>query len=84
MLYKVVFTKAANKRIKKLDKRYSSAFDKSLKKLETNPRLGEMLKDDLKGYWKLKFSRYRIIYKIQGKKLIVVVVDVGHRREVYR
>ncbi len=44
-------------------------------------QFGEPLRRTLKGYWKLWVGDYRIIYKIQGKT--VVVFRIGHRREVY-
>jgi len=83
-MYTVIFSKLAQKNIRKLDKRYSGALRKSLIKLRENPYLGDKLNGELKGLWKLKFSRYRIIYRIFQDKLIVTVVDVGHRKEVYR
>ena len=36
------------------------------------------------GLWRLRVGDYRILYTIQDKRLIVVVVRVGHRREAYR
>ena len=42
---------------------------------------GEPLRRTLKGYWKLRVGDYRVIYKIQGKE--VIVLRIGHRRDVY-
>ena len=83
-MHTVIFSKTAQKGIHKLDKRYSGALKKSLIKLKENPYLGEKLSGEFKGLWKMKFSRYRIIYQITERELVVVVIDVGHRREVYR
>lgn len=44
-------------------------------------QFGEPLRHTLKGYWKLRVGDYRVIYKIQGKT--VVIFQIGHRREVY-
>jgi len=51
-----------------------------------NPRqLGEALQGEhFKHLWRYKVGKYRIICDIQDKKLVVLVVEVGHRREVYR
>jgi len=42
---------------------------------------GEPLRRSLKGYWKLRLGDWRVIYKVQGKT--VIVLRIGHRREVY-
>jgi addiction module toxin, RelE/StbE family len=51
-----------------------------------NPReLGTALKGHaLGGYWRYKVGDYRIICDIQDQRLVVLVVEVGHRRHVYR
>lgn len=51
-------------------------------KLTSAPEeFGEPLRRTLKGYWKLRVGDYRVIYKITGKT--VLVLRIGHRREVY-
>lgn len=51
-------------------------------KLTTSPHeFGEPLRRTLKGYWKLRVGDYRVLYKIQGKT--VLILRIGHRREVY-
>jgi mRNA interferase RelE/StbE len=51
-----------------------------------NPRsIGEALKgSELGDYWKYRVGDYRIIADIQDKKLIVQIVRLGNRREIYR
>jgi mRNA interferase RelE/StbE len=44
---------------------------------------GEPLKGSLKGRWKYRFSKYRVIYEVKEKELIILVVEVGHRKEIY-
>lgn len=83
-MYEVVLSKKARKSLKKLDKRYQQAVVKSLRKLAHNPKHGEPLKDELKGLWKLRFSRYRIIYQIIEFKLIIQVLDIKHRKDAYK
>lgn len=49
-----------------------------------NPRSrGEGLKANLSGMWRYRVENYRIICRIMDDKLVVLVVKVGHRREVY-
>jgi len=57
------------------------------KKLTVEPEnFGQPLKGALKGLWKLRVGRYRIIYEIKKDKVVVYVIKVGFRRdeEVYR
>jgi mRNA interferase RelE/StbE len=57
------------------------------KKLGNEPeKYGVPLRHDLKGFWKLKISDYRVIYRIEKREIKVYVVKVGLRRDekVYR
>lgn len=83
-MYKIILTKPAFKNLKKIDLHYQQAIKKSLNKLAENPLVGQPLKGKLKGLWKLKISRYRIIYSIKNKKLLIIVIAIRHRKDVYR
>ena len=49
-----------------------------------DPRhFGEPLKGNLAGLWRYRVGDYRIICEIQGEKLVVLALAVGHRREIY-
>ena len=54
--------------------------------LHENPReLGVALAGHaLGGYWRYRVGDYRIICDIQDQRLVVLVVEIGHRREIYR
>lgn len=57
------------------------------KKLTTEPELyGKPLRGELKGFWKLKVDKYRVVYSIDKSKIEVYVITVGFRRdeEVYK
>lgn len=50
----------------------------------TNPRqLGKSLRGELGDYWRYRVGDYRILCKIEDEVLIVLVVKVGHRRDIY-
>lgn len=46
-------------------------------------RLGKALKADLAGLWRYRFGDYRILCQIKDAELLVLVVAIGHRRDVY-
>jgi mRNA interferase RelE/StbE len=47
-------------------------------------RLGHALTGDHKGLWRYRAGDYRIVASIEDQRLVVLVVRIGHRREVYR
>jgi mRNA interferase RelE/StbE len=50
-----------------------------------NPRhFGEPLKGNKAGWWRYRVGDYRIICQIQDQKVTVLVLAIGHRREIYR
>ena len=47
-------------------------------------RFGHALVGDLKGLWRYRVGDYRIVASIEDQRFVVLVVTIGHRREVYR
>ena len=87
MTYQVEYTARAIKQLKKLDQPTRALIfgwsDKNLVNGE-NPRLhGKGLAANRTGQWRYRLGDYRILAKIQDEKLIIVVIEVGHRREIY-
>jgi len=67
----------------KIDRKLQVRIKKAIEtRLTTAPHeYGEPLRKTLKGYWKLRVGDYRIVYRIDKKKLIILVVC--HRKDVY-
>lgn len=54
------------------------------KKLTSNPvEFGKPLQYSLKGLRRLRVGDYRIVFKIEAEKNVVLIIKIGHRREVY-
>lgn len=86
-MYKIVLTKMAEREYIYLYKSNKSIFERvrsALHHLAKDPAQGKLLKFSLKGQWSYRVGVYRIIYSIEHKILTVYVLDIGHRREVYR
>ena len=86
-MYQVEYTARAIKQLKKLDKPTRALIfgwiEKNLVNCE-NPRLhGKGLAANRTGQWRYRLGDYQILAKIQDEKLIIVVIEVGHRREIY-
>lgn len=88
MKYSVSYSKQAQKQIKKLDNYTRIMIIRWIEKNlvgSINPREnGKVLKGKLGDYWRYRVGDYRIISKIEDDELIIFVVEVGHRREVYK
>jgi len=82
--YAILFTRQAKKQIEKLDPSFRKVIARAIKSLSANPIKGKPLAYDLAGLYSLRTSDYRVIYRIKEKELLIVVVAVGHRREIYR
>jgi mRNA interferase RelE/StbE len=87
MTYKVVFTDEARKELKKLDKHIALFITAWVRKnLEgcAEPRKhGKGLTANRSGKWRYRVGDYRLIAEIQDEKVIILILTVGHRREVY-
>lgn len=86
--YKVEYTIKAIKQLRKLDKYTRNLIyawiSKNLVGYE-NPKVhGKSLVGDKSGKWRYRIGDYRIIAEIQEKEIIVLVINVGHRKEVYK
>ncbi len=66
------------------DRKLCDRMDAALDDLAKTPRLGRPLTGTLKGRWSLRVGAYRVIYRIENARLVVLVLDIGHRRDVYR
>lgn len=56
----------------------------AIDRLPENPFLGSALKGELRGLRRLRVGDYRVLYEVRQDALIVLVVRVAHRRDVYR
>ncbi|ADG71570.1 type II toxin-antitoxin system RelE/ParE family toxin [Brachyspira murdochii] len=83
---KVSITKTSKKSLEKLDNTIQKRILDFLSDLETleNPRIkGKSLKGELKEYWRYRVGDYRILSKIIDNELIILVIDIGHRKNIY-
>jgi mRNA interferase RelE/StbE len=85
--YKILFQKSAFKEYKALHKEVKKRVDQVLEILSINP-LSEVLRyKKIRGkenHYRIRVGEYRIIYSPQERVLIVRVIRIGHRKDVYR
>ena len=87
-LWTIEITRSAEKQIKKLDRTAQSAILRFLRERlqpAENPRQwGKPLHGEKGGLWRYRVGDYRLICDIQDEKITILVVRVGHRKDVYR
>lgn len=85
MKYRVELTDRVIKQLKKLDKHMSALIigwiEKNLDGCE-NPRMhGKGLTANITGQWRYRIGNYRLICEIKDEEVLILVLEVGHRRE---
>jgi mRNA interferase RelE/StbE len=83
MTYEIFFTDKASKQLKKLEKDEQERLIKSLERIRIRPEAFVTKLIDDPGY-RLRVGDYRIILDIKKEKLIILVLMVGHRKNIYK
>lgn len=83
-MYQVTLKKRAIKALGKIEEPYYSNIKKALYGLAINPRPFGYKKLKDKDAYRIRVADYRIIYEIIDKVLLVDVIDVGHRKDIYQ
>lgn len=83
--YRIEVTRDALHALAKLDKPVRRRVQVAIDGLGENPRpSGVIAMQGLRGAYRLRVGNYRVIYTVDDNRLVVLVVDLGHRREIYR
>ena len=83
MTYEIIFTDKASKQLKKLEKSDQERVIKSLERIRIRPEVHITKLIDDPGY-KLRVGDYRVILEIEKEKLLILVLMVGHRKNIYK
>jgi mRNA interferase RelE/StbE len=82
--YAVRYTASAARQLRKLDRASQTRIGRTVAILAENPRppaATQLVGGG--GAWRVRTGDYRIVYEILDEKLVLLVVQLGHRREVY-
>jgi len=83
--YLVDFEPAASRQFNRLDKNIQARLKPKIDALAENPRPhGYKKLQGFENYYRIRLGDYRVIYEIHDNVLLVLVVEVGHRRGIYR
>jgi len=79
---------SAKQDLEKLDKpvqrRIAAFLQSRLVSLDDPRQLGKSLQGQYAGYWRYRVGDYRLICHFENEELIILVVEIGHRKDVYR
>jgi mRNA interferase RelE/StbE len=85
MLYSIQFTPRAQRDFSTLDRAIQQRLRRHIDQLAENPfPIGAKKLHAEEPFYRIRVSDYRIIYQVEASELLVIVVKIGHRREVYR
>ena len=83
MVYKITLRKQILKVLEKIDEPYYSSIKQALYNLANNPRPQGYKKLKGRDGYRIRVANYRIIYDIFDDILIVDVIELGHRKDIY-
>ena len=83
---RIEYTETARKQLKKLDKAMQKRILDYMDEvaLLENPRSkGKALVENMRGLWRYRVGNYRVICEIQDSRIIISVLKIGHRKNIY-
>lgn len=84
MCYSVIVQRRAQKQIARLPTNIQDRIEKSLQALSNEPRPPGSRKLQGREGWRIRVGDYRAVYEIDDTAREVLIVDIGHRKDIYR
>ncbi len=82
--FELVFKESVSKDLKDIPKQEIQRILERINLLRNDPHPTGSVKLSGNKYYRIRQGSYRIIYEVQGTQLVVIVIEIGRRREVYR
>jgi mRNA interferase RelE/StbE len=83
--YRIEFLKTAQKELRKLPKEIQQRIAAKIDSLLADPYPPESKKlTNGNGRFRIRIGDYRVIYRIEEDKLIILIIKIGHRRDIYK
>ena len=83
--YQVLFKVSADKALRKLPAAIQKRIVAAVDDLKSNPRPhGSEKMQGIENHWRIRVGDYRVVYTIRDKELVILVVRVAHRKDVYK
>lgn len=82
--YKIKLSRISVKTLKKLPQRVAARIFLHIQDLTVEPRPNGVKKLSGYPYYRIRVGDYRVVYDIQDRELTILVVEIGHRKDIYR
>jgi len=83
--FELLFAPKAIRSLRKLDHKAAGRVRKAIEALRDDPRpAGTQMLTGMHGVLRIRTGDYRILYTVDDHRRVVLVVDVGHRRDIYQ
>ncbi len=83
MIYQVTIKSSAMKALEKINEPYYTNIKQAIYSLSKNPRPLGFIKMKGRNGYRIRVNDYRILYEIVDDMLMVEVIDLGHRKDIY-
>ena len=84
MNYSLRIKKTAYKALAQINKHDRIKIINAIDDLKAHPHSGTLLKGQLSGLRRIRIGNFRVIYEVKERELIVLVIRIGHRKDIYR
>ncbi|MEW5892270.1 MAG: type II toxin-antitoxin system RelE/ParE family toxin [Pseudomonadota bacterium] len=84
MSYSISIKQSAVKALARIGREDRLRIIEAIDQLKANPSAGSVLKGEFSGLRRIRVGNYRVVYEVQDAQLTILVVRIGHRRDIYR
>lgn len=82
--FQLVITKKAEKALDSLPENYQARIVSAFREIQASPFENKKLSGKKKGQYSVRVWPYRIIYRVEKQELIIIIIDVDNRKDVYK
>jgi mRNA interferase RelE/StbE len=83
-MYKILYTSEAKSAIDKLHPQKKNQIKDAIERIAENPEMGKHLTHELKGLSSYRSGDYRIIYRVRRVEILIIILAIGHRKDIYK
>lgn len=84
MTYAICIERRAQRSLSRIAGQDRDRLSSAIRRLADDPRPQGVKKLSGRNAWRIRVGDYRILYEVHDERLLILVVDVGHRREIYQ
>lgn len=83
-MFTVQYTERSIKSLQKIPRKWQEKILKAIEGLKKDPYQGKKLHGELKGCFSLRIWPYRVIFLIKKQQITIIILDIGHRQNIYK